>query len=101
MPKTILVVDDHQVVRLGLQALLSVEPDFEVVGQAATADEAVAEAGRLQPQVVLMDLRLPDRSGAEACQGENTFCGVPSPPGAQDVGVRTQVGRGSALLVRG
>ncbi len=46
---TILVVDDHQVVRLGLQALLSVEPDFEVVGQAATATEAVAAADRLRP----------------------------------------------------
>lgn len=39
---TILVVDDHQVVRLGLQTLLNVKPDFEVVGQAATAEEAIA-----------------------------------------------------------
>lgn len=65
---TILVVDDHQVVRLGLQALLSVEPDFEITGQAATADEAVSLVERLRPQVVLMDLRLPGRSGVEACR---------------------------------
>ena len=65
---TILVVDDHQVVRLGLQALLKVELDLEVVGQAATADEAVALVERLRPQIVLMDLRMPGRSGVEACQ---------------------------------
>lgn len=62
------MVDDHQVVRLGLQALLKLEPDFEVIGQAATADEAVSLVERLRPQVVLMDLRMPGRSGVEACQ---------------------------------
>jgi DNA-binding NarL/FixJ family response regulator len=65
---TILVVDDHQVVRLGLQTLLNVKPDFAVVGQAATAEEAIAAVERLRPQVVLMDLRLPGRSGVEACR---------------------------------
>ncbi|MCL4304216.1 MAG: response regulator transcription factor [Anaerolineae bacterium] len=65
---TLLVVDDHQVVRLGLQALLKLEPDFEVIGQAATADEAISLVERLRPQVVLMDLRMPGRSGVEACQ---------------------------------
>lgn len=65
---TILVVDDHQVVRLGLLALLNIEPDFEVVGQATTAAEAVAAVDRLRPQVVLMDLRLPGRSGVDACR---------------------------------
>ncbi len=62
------MVDDHQVVRLGLQALLKLEPDFEVIGQAATADEAISLVERLRPQVVLMDLRMPGRSGVEACQ---------------------------------
>lgn len=65
---TILVVDDHQVVRLGLQTLLNVKPDFEVVGQAATAEKAITAVERLRPQVVLMDLRLPGRSGVEACR---------------------------------
>ncbi|MCG3210263.1 MAG: Transcriptional regulatory protein LiaR [Anaerolineae bacterium] len=65
---SILVVDDHQVVRLGLQTLLNIKPDFEVVGQAATADEAIAAVAVLQPQIVLMDLRLPGRSGVEACR---------------------------------
>lgn len=65
---TILLVDDHHLVRLGLQALLKVEADFEVVGQAGTADEAISLVERLRPQVVLMDLRLPGRSGVEACR---------------------------------
>jgi DNA-binding NarL/FixJ family response regulator len=65
---TILVVDDHQVVRLGLQALLSIQPDFEVVGQATTVEEAVTAIDRLRPQIVLMDLRLPGRSGVEGCR---------------------------------
>lgn len=64
----ILLVDDHQVVRIGLQALLGVEQDFEVVGQAATADAAIALAERLQPQIVLMDVRLPGQSGLDACR---------------------------------
>jgi DNA-binding NarL/FixJ family response regulator len=64
----LLLVDDHQVVRVGLRALLEGEPGFEVVGEAATAAEAVQAAGRLQPNVVLMDIRLPDQSGIAACQ---------------------------------
>ena len=65
---TILIVDDHHVVRLGLQALLKVKVDFEVVGQAATAEEALTLVEQLRPQVVLLDLRLPGRSGIEACR---------------------------------
>jgi DNA-binding NarL/FixJ family response regulator len=64
----LLLVDDHQVVRLGLRALLEGEPDFEVVGEAGTAAEAMQAAVRLRPDVVLMDIRLPDRSGIAACQ---------------------------------
>jgi len=64
----LLLVDDHQVVRLGLRALLEGEPDFEVVGEAGTAAEAVQAADSLRPDVVLMDIRLPDRSGIAACQ---------------------------------
>lgn len=63
----ILVVDDHPVVREGLVAVLGDEPDFLVTAQAATAAEAVSEATRVRPDVVLMDVRLPDRTGVEAC----------------------------------
>ena len=67
-PIRILIADDHEVVRLGLRSLLGREKAIEIVGEAATAEEAVAQAERLQPTVVLMDVRLPDRSGIEACR---------------------------------
>ncbi|BDG61298.1 DNA-binding response regulator [Caldinitratiruptor microaerophilus] len=62
------MVDDHGVVRLGLRALLAREPDIEVVGEAATGEEALAVAQRSQPHVVLLDLRLPDRDGVSVCR---------------------------------
>jgi DNA-binding NarL/FixJ family response regulator len=62
----ILLVDDHEVVRLGLKALLSRHPRFEIVGEAGTADEALAKARVQKPDVVVMDVRLPGRSGIDA-----------------------------------
>ncbi len=64
----ILIVDDHEVVRLGLRALLDRHPDFEVVGEASTADEAVIKTLDRRPDVVVMDIRLPGGSGIEACE---------------------------------
>lgn len=64
----VLVVDDHEVVRVGLRSLLNRERGIEVVGEAGTAEAAVAQAARLRPDVVIMDVRLPDRSGVEACR---------------------------------
>ena len=61
----ILVVDDHTIVRQGLRSILELEPDFTVVGEAATPDEAVAQAARLRPDVVLLDLKLSDAAPAE------------------------------------
>jgi two-component system response regulator DevR len=67
MPKLrILLVDDHEVVRLGLKALLGRHPDFEVVGEAANADEALARTLALKPDVIVMDIRLPGASGIQA-----------------------------------
>jgi DNA-binding NarL/FixJ family response regulator len=67
MPKTrILLVDDHAIVRLGLTTLLNDQPDMEVVGEASTAGEAVRAVEKLQPDVVLMDIRLPGEGGIEA-----------------------------------
>jgi two-component system NarL family response regulator len=65
-PITIMICDDHPVVRDGLRAMLSAEPDFQVLGEAATGSDAVAMCRDLRPQVVIMDLLLPDMSGAEA-----------------------------------
>ncbi|MBI4590029.1 MAG: response regulator transcription factor [Candidatus Rokubacteria bacterium] len=64
----VLLVDDHEVVRVGLRSLLARERGIEVVGEAASATEAAAQASRLRPDVVVMDVRLPDRSGVEACR---------------------------------
>lgn len=67
-PMRILLVDDHEVVRLGLRTLLEREPQFEVVGEAGTAEEAVERTLTLRPDVVVMDIRLPGKSGIEACR---------------------------------
>jgi DNA-binding NarL/FixJ family response regulator len=64
----ILIVDDHDVVREGLRALLSRREGFEIVGQAGSVAEALAVARSSQPDVVVMDVRLPDGSGIEACR---------------------------------
>ena len=63
-----MVVDDHEVVRQGLVALLDRRPRFEVVAQAGSVAEAVTVAGRFEPDLVIMDVRLPDGSGIEACR---------------------------------
>jgi DNA-binding NarL/FixJ family response regulator len=62
----IVLVDDHEVVRLGLKSLLANFPKFEVVAEAGTADEAVQRAKEYKPDVVVMDIRLPGKSGIEA-----------------------------------
>jgi DNA-binding NarL/FixJ family response regulator len=62
----ILLIDDHEVVRLGLKSLLSRYTEFEVVAEGATADEAIDLAKRYKPDVVVMDIRLPGKSGIEA-----------------------------------
>jgi two-component system response regulator DevR len=64
----ILLVDDHEVVRLGLKSLLERHPQFEVVGEASSAREAMEQVAALKPEVVLMDIRLPGTSGIEACE---------------------------------
>jgi two-component system response regulator DevR len=67
-PLRLLVVDDHEVVREGLVALLARRDEFQVVAQAGSAAEALNEARRHQPDLVVMDVRLPDGSGIEACR---------------------------------
>ncbi len=67
-PLRLIVVDDHEVVRQGLVSLLDRRSGFEVVAQAGTVAEAISVAARYEPDLVIMDVRLPDGSGIEACR---------------------------------
>lgn len=64
----ILLVDDHQIVRSGLRSLIEFEKDMVVVGEAGTAGEALGRVDADEPDLVVLDVRLPDRSGIAACQ---------------------------------
>ena len=64
----ILICDDHEVVREGLRTLLAGRSDLEVVAEAGTSADAVEAAARARPDIVIMDVRLPDGSGVEACR---------------------------------
>ena len=64
----LLLVDDHEVLRLGFRTLFSETHGFHVVGEAGTMTEAIAHGLDLKPDVVLMDVRLPDGSGIRACR---------------------------------
>jgi DNA-binding NarL/FixJ family response regulator len=67
-PLRLLVVDDHEIVRRGLIAYLGRREPFEVVAEAGTCADAVVQARRFRPDIVLLDIQLPDASGIEACR---------------------------------
>jgi DNA-binding NarL/FixJ family response regulator len=62
----LVIADDHLVVRAGLRAMFEAEPDFDIVGEASTGAQAIELANRLRPQVLLMDLRMPEVDGVTA-----------------------------------
>jgi DNA-binding NarL/FixJ family response regulator len=64
----LMIVDDHEVVRMGLRAALDVEPDFTVVAEAANGKEAIEKARAQRPDIVLMDVRMDGMDGIEACR---------------------------------
>lgn len=65
---TVFLVDDHEVVRRGLIDLLSVDPDLDVIGQAGSVTQALAQIPTLKPDVAVLDVRLPDGNGIELCR---------------------------------
>ncbi len=67
----IVIVDDHEVVRLGLRSLLERHSEFEIVGEAGNGREALEKVATLQPDVVVLDIRMPGMSGVEVCQQIN------------------------------
>jgi DNA-binding NarL/FixJ family response regulator len=73
-PVRVLIVDDHEVVRVGLQTVLSRQDSINVVGEAATVEDAVREACDLKPDVVLMDVPLSGGSGVDACRAIRDSC---------------------------
>ena len=64
----LMIVDDHEIVRMGMRALFELESDITVVGEASNGAEAVAKVSVLDPQVILMDVRMPNMNGIEACR---------------------------------
>ena len=64
----VLIVDDHSIMRDGLKLILSLSGEFEVVGQAASGEEAVRMAAEMSPDVVVMDVKMPEKNGVEACR---------------------------------
>ena len=62
------LVDDHEIVRQGLRTMIEAEDDLTIVGEAGTVEEAIRRVGFDSPEIVLMDVRLPDGSGVEACR---------------------------------
>jgi two-component system response regulator DevR len=64
----VFLLDDHEIVRRGISDLLQAEPDIEVVGEAGTASDALARIPAAQPQVAVLDARLPDGSGIDVCR---------------------------------
>ncbi|HUF94676.1 MAG TPA: response regulator transcription factor [Acidimicrobiia bacterium] len=68
MSTKVLIVDDHEVVRQGLKSMLEAHPEINVVGEAASGEEGFRRTGLDEPDVVVMDVRMPDQSGIETCR---------------------------------
>ena len=73
-PARLVIADDHELARMGLRSMLAGEPDLEVVGEAATGREALTVCSRLRPDLVLMDVRMPELDGLAATEAVKAAC---------------------------
>ena len=104
---TLLLVDDHSIVRIGLKALINYQKDMSVVGEAKNGEEAIRLVRKLQPDVVIMDLMMPKLNGADAtkqilCEYPNTkiIIGIQHKlPGNQSSGVTIGLGHIGHIIV--
>ena len=103
-PIRLVIVDDSEVVRMGLRALIGADPTMEIVGDAHNVASAVETCRRVKPQVVLLDIRLPDGTGFDACRGilkhlpETRVPVLPSAPDDSLVDQATRCGAHGYLL---
>lgn len=74
MPIRILIADDHQLLRQGIRNFLALEPDFEIIGEAADGEEAVAKTEALQPDILLLDINMPKLTGIEVAGKLKALC---------------------------
>ena len=74
MPIRILIADDHQLLREGIRNFLSLEPDFEIIGEASNGEEAVTKAEALKPDVMLLDINMPKANGIEVASRLKESC---------------------------
>ena len=93
------VCDDHGLFRRGVVEMLSLAPDLEVVGEAATHEEAVAAVTELSPDVVLLDLEMPGAMGADGSMGR--MLSLPSPPSVVVFTMHDEPGMVGRFLARG
>ena len=94
MAVRVALVDDHEVVRRGLRDLLDGEPGIEVVAEAGGVEEALARVGATTPDVVVVDVRLPDGDGVSLCRALRAAGPAAAVPGADRVRRRARAGRG-------
>ena len=73
-PIRVFLLDDHEVVRRGIRDVLESEPDIVVVGEAGTAAEALARVPAVEPDVAILDVRLPDDDGVSVCRELRSSC---------------------------
>ena len=74
MPIRILIADDHQLLRQGIRNFLSLEPDFEIIGEAADGEEAIAKVSALRPDILLLDINMPKANGIEVAARLKDLC---------------------------